>query len=166
MIRSKEAKERALARSRAWKDANRERVRTSRAAYFQRNKDKEYESGLRWKRENPGRVAIYAEKHAPQIRDWQASRKAERYGAAAMFKPMDVRADYNSCCWACGGRGRLGIDHIVPLSRGGSNFAFNVRILCASCNSKKHNRLDHEVSDHAFRMSLLIGHAAMMEVLQ
>lgn len=39
------------------------------------------------------------------------------------------------------------IDHIVPLSRGGSNEIDNYRILCYSCNQFKGDRLDEEMYD-------------------
>jgi HNH endonuclease len=40
-------------------------------------------------------------------------------------------------CSACGSRQRLEFDHIVPVSRGGSNTARNIELLCESCNRRK-----------------------------
>ncbi|MCB1102536.1 MAG: HNH endonuclease, partial [Kiritimatiellae bacterium] len=44
-------------------------------------------------------------------------------------------------CARCGGRERLEYDHIVPRSRGGSNTARNVELLCESCNRNKSDRI-------------------------
>lgn len=40
-------------------------------------------------------------------------------------------------CSVCGATADLTGDHIVPLSRGGSNDRANCRVLCRSCNSAK-----------------------------
>lgn len=40
-------------------------------------------------------------------------------------------------CVKCGGRERLEYDHIIPVSKGGSNTARNIELLCESCNRSK-----------------------------
>jgi len=40
-------------------------------------------------------------------------------------------------CLSCGVSENLTLDHIVPVSKGGSNTLFNLQALCKSCNSKK-----------------------------
>jgi hypothetical protein len=40
-------------------------------------------------------------------------------------------------CVRCGSRERLEYDHIIPISRGGSNTARNIELLCETCNRVK-----------------------------
>lgn len=44
-------------------------------------------------------------------------------------------------CARCGGQERLEFDHIVPLSKGGSNTARNIELLCERCNREKSDRV-------------------------
>jgi 5-methylcytosine-specific restriction endonuclease McrA len=40
-------------------------------------------------------------------------------------------------CVKCGSRKNLEYDHIIPVSRGGSNTARNIELLCEVCNRAK-----------------------------
>lgn len=54
-----------------------------------------------------------------------------------------ARDDYT--CAYCGERGgRLECDHVIPVSRGGSNELTNLVTACFSCNRSKHNRTPEE----------------------
>jgi len=45
-------------------------------------------------------------------------------------------------CNECLERGHLHLDHIEPLSKGGSNKLINLQLLCENCHSKKHGGRD------------------------
>ena len=63
--------------------------------------------------------------------------KRKNYG----FRNKKVRAKIfkrdNYACLLCGKKDRLSIDHIVPLSKDGTNRQSNLQTLCEKCNSLK-----------------------------
>ncbi len=44
-------------------------------------------------------------------------------------------------CVECGSKERLEFDHIIPVSKRGSNTTRNIQLLCERCNRKKSNRI-------------------------
>lgn len=49
---------------------------------------------------------------------------------------------YNFQCLFCSSKESLTIDHIKPVSKGGTDVVSNLQILCKSCNSKKNNHYE------------------------
>lgn len=47
---------------------------------------------------------------------------------------------YHGCCFYCGASGRMSMDHVVPLSRGGVHSIGNLVPACVACNSSKRTR--------------------------
>ena len=44
---------------------------------------------------------------------------------------------YGDKCLCCGSKEKITLDHITPLSKGGSNSIDNIQPLCSVCNRKK-----------------------------
>ena len=64
---------------------------------------------------------------SPQSVEWQEIKKV-------------VRARDGMRCVCCGSTELLHVDHIVPLSKGGSSEFHNLQTLCKSCHEKKTGR--------------------------
>lgn len=65
-----------------------------------------------------------------------------RTRAALSRRAVFVRDDYT--CQYCGARAE-NVDHVIPRSRGGQHVWENVVAACRRCNSRKEDKLPHEV---------------------
>ena len=74
-------------------------------------------------------------------------RRARILGAEGTFTAQEweeVKKKYNYCCAYCLQSEdvvKLTKDHIIPLTKGGSNYITNIQPLCRSCNSSKYNKI-------------------------
>lgn len=77
------------------------------------------------------------------------ARRVIKMGIEGRYTKADVAAlvvkQHNEClCGASFNQVKRTIDHIVPVSRGGSNWPHNIQLLCGPCNNSKHTRLMSE----------------------
>ena len=56
---------------------------------------------------------------------------------------QSVFKKYNYQCALCYSQENLVIDHIIPLSKGGTNDIFNLQVLCKECNLRKRDLIYH-----------------------
>lgn len=142
-----EQTERARQRAREWYAANKERAKANVS---------------QWQAENPGKVAQYKQRHVEANRQtlndkarayrkanpdkrlvWEQTRRSRKSAAGGRLS-TDIVSKLTklqrNCCAACkadlDATGRH-LDHIVPLSAGGSNTDENVQLLCPDCNVRK-----------------------------
>lgn len=109
-------------------------------------------SKFEWRvaRECPGCACWFTPLHTPNAiccsrscakRMARQRRRAREHGARGTFtwsEFMRIAAKFDYCCAYCGVKpGRLDPDHVVPLSRGGSNTPSNLLPTCNLCNSSK-----------------------------
>lgn len=71
----------------------------------------------------------------------QKYRRKCNLGGFTFERWQSVVAEQESCCAECGLACKLTVDHIIPLSKGGTNFIWNIQGLCHDCNTKKSARL-------------------------
>ena len=75
--------------------------------------------------------------------------RARRRQAKGTHTAQDIQKQYanqKGRCYYCHTKisGVYHIDHVIPLSRGGTNWPDNLVIACPSCNRSKYNKLPHE----------------------
>lgn len=85
-----------------------------------------------------------AKSGAVKIRE-QKLREFKYTGATHTLGEWELlKAQYNYTCPDCGKREpavSLTRDHVIPISRGGSDRIENIQPLCQPCNSKKHTKI-------------------------
>lgn len=141
--------EKARMRRRKWQEKNRDKknlaqrlkrasslteVRAKEVAYRKTRADAIKESQRRWLKDNREARNTFSRK-----------RRARKHQAPGSHTDEDIkriRLAQRDRCACCGQRliGKGHVDHIVALSKGGSNWANNLQLLCRFCNSSKHNR--------------------------
>jgi 5-methylcytosine-specific restriction endonuclease McrA len=107
-----------------------------------RERDKKYYR--KW-RKDPVRV----EKERARIRAKENKRRAQKLASGGSFDPEDLEQMYENqqgLCAYCETVlfGDYHADHMIPLSRGGSNDVINIAITCPPCNLRKNDRTAEE----------------------
>ena len=102
------------------------------------NKERVYANIERWKKANP-------EKVRNQKRPSEIVRRARSRGAAGSFTTQEwdnlIKTFNYSCAYCKKKTKHLTVDHILPLSKGGSNYIDNIVPSCLKCNCSKNNKL-------------------------
>lgn len=120
--------------------------------YYRANRQRILGVVRRYSQTHREQIAAYARKTGPESRRrraawWRsyiARKRARKAGLTTHFTPAEwkelvERASH--ACLACGAQTDLTVDHIVPLSRGGTNDIGNVQPLCFGCNQQKHTKI-------------------------
>jgi 5-methylcytosine-specific restriction endonuclease McrA len=124
--------ERGKARARAVRMADPERKKAQDAAWRQANADHKREMDRAWVARNLDRARF--SKRVRQQRRRALQLAAEGF---ASMEQVQARIDYyGGLCYLCKAAWEQ-IDHVKPLSKGGSNWPANLRPICTSCNCAK-----------------------------
>jgi 5-methylcytosine-specific restriction endonuclease McrA len=117
-----------------WAAENEESVDASKRKYYEIHRDEVIARSKKWGEDNPEKVR---QAKANNSRKRRAARHASPGGFTA--EEFEALCDaYGNRCLACGDtEAVLEADHIVPLTRGGTDDIGNIQPLCGSCNRKK-----------------------------
>lgn len=134
-------RERELARQRAYDEANRERKRSRERADY---------------RADPSKKRAYKEANRHIVRAHWRNREARKAGASGSHTTAEVEAmleDQGGLCAYCEVPldGTYHVDHMIPLSRGGSNGWENLAVVCVLCNLMKHAKTSEEYMERRLR---------------
>lgn len=114
--------------SASWAARNAGQKNALNARWYEANTARVKQNVVRWRRDN----------HARHL--WHnRTRRARQNGAAGTASPEQVAARvayFGGRCSYCGGAYEH-LDHVIPLSRGGSNWPANLRPSCIKCNTQK-----------------------------
>ncbi len=118
---------------------HREDVLKKQAIYYLKNKEKLQERNKAWKNRNPENVKIWS------IRRRGLLRGLGRLTLATLSKVKtgNIRQYGALTCIYCNApldSMHYSLDHLVPISRGGTNDYTNLGISCLGCNCKKHTK--------------------------
>lgn len=142
------------AKRRQYRKDNKQIINARRRAGYSIERDRRLNSGRRtyqkYRENYRKRRRDYAMSHRQQYLVRGAMRRALELNAPGTYTLQDVERQYRrqkGKCYYCHNRvnwGKHHVEHIVPLSRGGSNDPSNLVISCPTCNLKKHNKMLHE----------------------
>lgn len=122
--------------TRAWKQRNKDKVREYQREYMAENRDRV----LAWKKASRERNPDTARQWWEDNKDRKRQYNLNRRGYNADPRLSIHHLEFHGACLKCGSTENLEIDHVVPLSLGGSNEQSNWQVLCKSCNCSKGNR--------------------------
>jgi 5-methylcytosine-specific restriction endonuclease McrA len=125
--------EEVIAKVRAYKDANREKVRAIGRAHRDAHIDAQRAKSRAYYAANPDKSRMHAH-----------NRRARKIGNGGKHTASEWRALcawFGNVCLRCGAQEKLSVDHVVPLSKGGTSAIDNLQPLCKPCNNRKHTKL-------------------------
>lgn len=119
--------------------------------WYIKNKDRKYQKYLEWRKNNPDKSRAIWHRYKSNKLNAEGDFTAEQWQLlVGYYCPAGL-------CLDCGNARKLTYDHVIPLSKGGSNYIDNIQPLCGSCNSKKsnHNSIDFRPDKGEFARSLI-----------
>ena len=142
-------------------DNNKEQKREYNKIYREANKEKIKESQKDYRYNNKEQTKSYREANKEQLTEYhkeyckanpekfsnysrkRRARKMEAEGSVHFLLHLDLLKEQDNKCVYCGKDLSEGyhMDHIVPLSKGGTNWPDNLQILCPTCNLVKNGKL-------------------------
>lgn len=130
--------ERKSATDKKWRDNNKERKRKTARAWEIRNADEIREKKQKYFQETKEISRPFRRVNASNRR----AKKKSNGGTIPTYTLSMLLMLYGNLCNVCGDvMGKIEIDHVVPIDKGGKHELTNLQLLCPDCNRRKSNKL-------------------------
>lgn len=161
-------RERLKARAQQWREQHPEQVKAGIKLYYENHRDGILDQSREYREANRERIA--EAKRTLEYRQWKrqydqkyraanpnkvkakkCARRAAELAAPGSFTAEEIHSLLARQGFKCGNMAcRVSIevdqhiDHVMPLSRGGTNWIDNIQILCPACNLRKSDKDPYE----------------------
>lgn len=120
--------------SRSWALRNMEKMRSYARRSYRKHRDVHLLATKRWRTNNPEKARlIYVRRRAVESKAKGSYMLEDWIARVVMFK--------GKCAYCSRYVVRLTVDHVVPLSKGGSNNISNIVPACSECNQRKKDKV-------------------------
>ena len=148
--------ERVLVITKRYAERHAEKIRKNAVQYYWSDPEKARARGRLAYKKNPEPMKAYsrdwAKKNPERVRVNGANRRALKRKAGGTYTADDIKrifaAQGGRCAYCRAVLKKYHVDHIMPLSKGGSNHAKNIQLTCQPCNQLKYS---HDPMDFARR---------------
>lgn len=122
-----------------WNNANADKKKMLDAEWQRNNKEKVAERNRKWQVKNKGKFRAYTAK--------RRTKERENGGYHDEADIVDHLLMQGWLCASCKCDLKMSgyeVDHIIPVSKGGSSWPDNIQCLCRSCNRSKGNKMPED----------------------
>jgi hypothetical protein len=132
-----------------WAAEHPEKAKAKGAKWYTEHSEKVKIAAAKWAAEHPEKVKAIKSKwsktHPLVVRAQNSRRNARKRSAIGSYTASEFRVLCDESSWQCSYCAAVldiktvQADHVVPLSRGGSNYIKNIAVACKPCNASKNN---------------------------
>jgi len=108
---------------------NKNTILIKRKEYYRNNKDKILARMKEYQHNNLDKFRVHRHKREALQRDSEGSYTEKEW--------LDLCESYGNICLRCKKNKLLTVDHVIPITKKGTNYISNIQPLCRGCNSIK-----------------------------
>lgn len=140
------------AQMREWRLHNEQHFKAYRKTYYRKNHNRLRAYAFARYHKNPEQSRLYNrmvwKRRGASVRIYASRRRALKHGNGGFHLNSDLNNLYEKqigrCFWCFCVLNKYQVDHVIPLSRGGTDWPSNIVLACPYCNSSKRNKLPEE----------------------